>query len=278
MLELALHLEAVRQVQCRGGVRGTRTPPRLSPLESPPQFHHNTTTATTADRLPGMRDRLGQRGTRRRTVYNQDRYAGDSSRYHDEKDPFGADADAYSNEQPSKCADDRTNYAGDITGINNGRTGYAGKRAGYAGNGASGHAGDRSENNNDRLGYASKRTTPGGDQAAFGSSRLKTINNLDGQADCRDWPPESEDMYPSGGQTPDFAEHISKNGSKRHSFPQSAHTLDRNGHYSTSVRPVSKIIIGSTKAPKFCHECGSRYPLSSAKFCCECGVRRIIIS
>nr|XP_023678176.1 zinc finger C2HC domain-containing protein 1A-like [Paramormyrops kingsleyae] len=26
---------------------------------------------------------------------------------------------------------------------------------------------------------------------------------------------------------------------------------------------------------KFCHECGTRYPVESARFCCECGVRRM---
>nr|XP_022328309.1 zinc finger C2HC domain-containing protein 1A-like isoform X1 [Crassostrea virginica] len=26
---------------------------------------------------------------------------------------------------------------------------------------------------------------------------------------------------------------------------------------------------------KFCHECGTKYPLSEAKFCCECGVKRM---
>ena len=26
---------------------------------------------------------------------------------------------------------------------------------------------------------------------------------------------------------------------------------------------------------KFCHECGTRFPVSNAKFCCECGVKRI---
>lgn len=28
---------------------------------------------------------------------------------------------------------------------------------------------------------------------------------------------------------------------------------------------------------KFCHECGTRYPVEQAKFCCECGVRRMCI-
>ncbi|KAM4718981.1 zinc finger C2HC domain-containing protein 1A isoform 2-T2 [Anableps anableps] len=28
---------------------------------------------------------------------------------------------------------------------------------------------------------------------------------------------------------------------------------------------------------KFCHDCGTKYPVDSAKFCCECGVRRMCI-
>ncbi|XP_077410900.1 zinc finger C2HC domain-containing protein 1A isoform X2 [Vanacampus margaritifer] len=28
---------------------------------------------------------------------------------------------------------------------------------------------------------------------------------------------------------------------------------------------------------KFCHSCGSMYPIKSAKFCCECGMRRLCI-
>ncbi|KAK5613304.1 hypothetical protein CRENBAI_023988 [Crenichthys baileyi] len=28
---------------------------------------------------------------------------------------------------------------------------------------------------------------------------------------------------------------------------------------------------------KFCHACGTKYPIDSAKFCCECGVRRMCI-
>lgn len=32
-----------------------------------------------------------------------------------------------------------------------------------------------------------------------------------------------------------------------------------------------------SKLSKFCHECGSRFKLSSAKFCMDCGVKRIVI-
>lgn len=28
---------------------------------------------------------------------------------------------------------------------------------------------------------------------------------------------------------------------------------------------------------RFCHECGTRYPVKTAKFCCECGMKRIMI-
>ncbi|KAG8441912.1 hypothetical protein GDO86_010913 [Hymenochirus boettgeri] len=28
---------------------------------------------------------------------------------------------------------------------------------------------------------------------------------------------------------------------------------------------------------KFCHECGTKYPVEGAKFCCECGVRRMVL-
>ncbi|XP_077480950.1 zinc finger C2HC domain-containing protein 1A isoform X1 [Stigmatopora argus] len=28
---------------------------------------------------------------------------------------------------------------------------------------------------------------------------------------------------------------------------------------------------------KFCHSCGTRYPIESAKFCCECGIRRLCV-
>uniref|UniRef100_A0A8C2JJH8 Zinc finger C2HC domain-containing protein 1A n=1 Tax=Cyprinus carpio TaxID=7962 RepID=A0A8C2JJH8_CYPCA len=33
----------------------------------------------------------------------------------------------------------------------------------------------------------------------------------------------------------------------------------------------------STMGTKFCHECGTKYPVDWAKFCCECGVKRMNI-
>ncbi|XP_073487950.1 zinc finger C2HC domain-containing protein 1A isoform X2 [Aquarana catesbeiana] len=34
---------------------------------------------------------------------------------------------------------------------------------------------------------------------------------------------------------------------------------------------------GSGQLTKFCHECGTKYPVQWAKFCCECGVRRMVL-
>ena len=28
---------------------------------------------------------------------------------------------------------------------------------------------------------------------------------------------------------------------------------------------------------RFCHGCGSKYPVESAKFCCECGIKRMFM-
>ncbi|XP_048363326.1 zinc finger C2HC domain-containing protein 1A isoform X3 [Sphaerodactylus townsendi] len=52
------------------------------------------------------------------------------------------------------------------------------------------------------------------------------------------------------------------------------------GDCSSSVNGgSSKSSEGNSPAqlPKFCHECGAKYPVESAKFCCECGVRRMVL-
>ncbi|XP_069076496.1 zinc finger C2HC domain-containing protein 1A isoform X4 [Pleurodeles waltl] len=51
------------------------------------------------------------------------------------------------------------------------------------------------------------------------------------------------------------------------------------GDYSPSMNGGSKKNDknGSVQSSKFCHECGTKYPVESAKFCCECGVRRMVL-
>lgn len=45
---------------------------------------------------------------------------------------------------------------------------------------------------------------------------------------------------------------------------------------SNDVDGVNEVGNGGMKS-KFCHSCGTKYPVELAKFCCECGVRRLCI-
>ncbi|KAJ8915144.1 hypothetical protein NQ315_000396 [Exocentrus adspersus] len=41
--------------------------------------------------------------------------------------------------------------------------------------------------------------------------------------------------------------------------------------------PSSPAVANNQRFSKFCHECGNKYPLTTAKFCVECGVRRLVL-
>ncbi|XP_038052272.1 zinc finger C2HC domain-containing protein 1A-like isoform X1 [Patiria miniata] len=43
---------------------------------------------------------------------------------------------------------------------------------------------------------------------------------------------------------------------------------------SSLQRKASLENVNGRRASKFCHECGTQYPVVQAKFCCECGTRR----
>lgn len=45
-----------------------------------------------------------------------------------------------------------------------------------------------------------------------------------------------------------------------------------NNHHTTA-----RAINAPSSMGKFCHECGTKYPVVNAKFCCECGVRRVSV-
>lgn len=44
-----------------------------------------------------------------------------------------------------------------------------------------------------------------------------------------------------------------------------------------SLPPVNDVGIPEQRMPRFCYNCGTKYPVVSAKFCCECGARRFIL-
>lgn len=63
-------------------------------------------------------------------------------------------------------------------------------------------------------------------------------------------------------------------GSARNTPPamaQNRRSADNCGPRDGGVDAVNN---GGVKS-KFCHSCGTRYPVESAKFCCECGIRRM---
>ncbi|XP_057178460.1 zinc finger C2HC domain-containing protein 1A isoform X1 [Triplophysa rosa] len=51
----------------------------------------------------------------------------------------------------------------------------------------------------------------------------------------------------------------------------------QNADNCISRNDVKNDINHSTTGTKFCHECGTKYPVDWAKFCCECGVKRMHI-
>ncbi|XP_052572298.1 zinc finger C2HC domain-containing protein 1A isoform X2 [Peromyscus californicus insignis] len=66
---------------------------------------------------------------------------------------------------------------------------------------------------------------------------------------------------------------------KRKTFTES-YVARPDGDYTSSVNGGNiKGIEGNSSGhlPKFCHECGTKYPVEWAKFCCECGIRRMIL-
>ncbi|XP_033726534.1 zinc finger C2HC domain-containing protein 1A-like [Pecten maximus] len=54
---------------------------------------------------------------------------------------------------------------------------------------------------------------------------------------------------------------------------------NESGYYSSSSENEVHSQYGvKQNVSRFCHECGTKYPVSHAKFCCECGIKRFVIS
>ncbi|XP_059608476.1 uncharacterized protein LOC132256220 isoform X2 [Phlebotomus argentipes] len=67
---------------------------------------------------------------------------------------------------------------------------------------------------------------------------------------------------------------------KRDSFEEAEHQLLQSVRELDLMCTPEEEEAKSLPAPqlcKFCHECGSRFPVETAKFCMECGVRRIVM-
>ncbi|XP_071949852.1 zinc finger C2HC domain-containing protein 1A-like isoform X2 [Antedon mediterranea] len=80
----------------------------------------------------------------------------------------------------------------------------------------------------------------------------------------------------SGGNRISSADSSSNPFSKASALPSISKEAGSNS--SRTSTPSSRNSSGSAKrASRFCHECGTRYPVSNAKFCCECGSKRMWI-
>ncbi|XP_068084810.1 uncharacterized protein [Anabrus simplex] len=54
-------------------------------------------------------------------------------------------------------------------------------------------------------------------------------------------------------------------------------TEDKTPSLTPTPPPIMQTSPVESKLPRFCHECGSKYPVSVAKFCCQCGARRLVM-
>ncbi|XP_019758471.2 uncharacterized protein LOC109536621 isoform X2 [Dendroctonus ponderosae] len=56
--------------------------------------------------------------------------------------------------------------------------------------------------------------------------------------------------------------------------PKNVDTSSSSGSENGILSPAPQ---GGSKTSKFCHECGTKFPVSTAKFCVECGVKRLVL-
>ncbi|KAK2162639.1 hypothetical protein LSH36_95g08022 [Paralvinella palmiformis] len=77
--------------------------------------------------------------------------------------------------------------------------------------------------------------------------------------------------------SPRFGGHINTNTGPVHGAPIRNGDLGYYSGDSDTQRSAKTMARLGSGAVRFCHECGTKYPVETAKFCCECGVRRINI-
>ncbi|XP_060081043.1 zinc finger C2HC domain-containing protein 1A-like [Ylistrum balloti] len=80
----------------------------------------------------------------------------------------------------------------------------------------------------------------------------------------------------AGSSSPAFGSH---SPSMPSGFTGGITRENESGYYSSSSENEVHSQYGSKQnVSRFCHECGTKYPISTAKFCCECGIKRFVIS
>ncbi|KAB0804887.1 hypothetical protein PPYR_01857 [Photinus pyralis] len=78
---------------------------------------------------------------------------------------------------------------------------------------------------------------------------------------------------------------LNRNNPKVRAKPNSLSPLEYNRPQTSPIASPTSSSSDTTSMPlesqqrvsKFCHECGTRYPIITAKFCVECGVKRLVL-
>ncbi|XP_023715952.2 J domain-containing protein DDB_G0295729 isoform X2 [Cryptotermes secundus] len=135
------------------------------------------------------------------------------------------------------------------------------------------HAEDEFASEDNHINYRSTGSKISGDSAYSSLNRKSPLADVNSQGLER----HSEVTLDADHQC------LSSSGSESSLPPLFSLQVERNRSRSplltSSSPPVIQSNLGQQPAPrmsKFCHECGSKYPVTVAKFCCECGVKRLL--
>ena len=149
-------------------------------------------------------------------------------------------------------------------------TGNAGQHArGIGRDTSTGNAGQHARGIGSLSGEADRYCSP----AAVLSTREALFGNT-----SRREPAYADDFcINSREQSPDYDENSYLSARE---YRYSSQPRERNKTQSNRRQGQSHLTSAGTQStpwPKFCHECGSWYPVATAKFCCDCGTRRLTL-
>ncbi|XP_044253322.1 uncharacterized protein LOC123004230 [Tribolium madens] len=84
-----------------------------------------------------------------------------------------------------------------------------------------------------------------------------------------------EEMYLKEKEQRSNKKSKAKNSVKSYGIELEKSKVSDDSAYGSLTR--AKMDSENVRMSKFCHECGTKYPLSTAKFCVECGVKRLVL-
>lgn len=122
---------------------------------------------------------------------------------------------------------------------------------------------------------------PSGKVSSVSSSLGNKLQTLSPSHKAVAAPQAGTNIKPRNSTPPSLARNSAANvyTAKRKTHTES-YIARPDGDYASSLNGGNiKGIEGNSSGhlPKFCHECGTKYPVEWAKFCCECGIRRMIL-